>query len=86
MEKHVLSKKLRTAAAFLFFCVSLFVFSAQSFSQKAVPCKDCGSLGNCWNGNGLNSGYRNCVDIIHYNDDGSYDIVGCNVRGWGDCS
>jgi len=82
MEKQVFSKKLRTGVAFLFLCVSLFVFTAQSFSAKNVPCKDCGDMYNCYIGNGLNSGYKNCRHIF----DPAHGDLGCQVSGWGKCS
>ncbi|RKY75752.1 hypothetical protein DRQ07_11390 [candidate division KSB1 bacterium] len=84
MEKQVFSKKLRTAVAFLFLCVSLFAFTAQSFSARNVPCKDCGSGQNCQNGNGLNTGYDNCTPILGA---GTTEIVGCHIdaSGWLNC-
>ena len=85
MEKQVFSNKLRTGVAFLFLCVSLFVFTAQSFSAKNVPCKDCGTPENCQNGNGLNSGYSNCIPR-QWKDVPGVQYSGCDVSGWGQCS
>jgi hypothetical protein len=43
-------------------------------------CADCGSVSNCVNGNGLNSGY--CFCWLGTDDSGR---LRCYVSGWGCC-
>lgn len=58
------------------------LLSLTAFQQRQAPtvcCKDCGTTNNCWQANGLNSGYQDCY--INWGQSPP-----CVVTGWGDCT
>ena len=70
----MLSKRNRSFIVSFFF----FSFSLAIYIYPALPatCKDCGSIDNCLNGNGLEDGYKRCVLVST-----EYGI-GCQVYEW----
>lgn len=67
-------------AATVFLLSSMLIFSIQAIAL-GVYCKDCGNEDNCWQGNGLSSGYQDCQ--VFYDENGN--PTGCQVFGWGNC-
>lgn len=55
----------------------IFFFSLISYIYPKLPsaCLDCGSISNCLNGNGLNTGWTACVIIS------SPSGISCEVGG-----
>lgn len=62
-------------AALTFFILSLIAYSI--LALPLATCKDCGSLGNCLEGNGFETGYLNCVVGSDINGD-----YWCIVTQW----
>jgi hypothetical protein len=60
---------------FLFVLIFFFVLLIFIFPAKQTTCRDCGSIENCMNGNGLYSGYNAC--ILFYTQSG----IHCKVAG-----
>lgn len=62
-----------------FFAITFFALAITAFSTLALTqatCKDCGSVGNCLDGNGFETGYINCA-VGSEGDD-----VWCVVSHW----
>lgn len=57
--------------------------STYMYSFSGVYCKDCGSEGNCWQGNGLDEGYQSCE--VTYDENGNAIDCEVDTNGWGGC-
>lgn len=62
--------KLVMATLFLLMTMTVYLFAAE-----AAVCNDCGNVRNCYFGNGLDTGYRNCETFINPET----DIMSCKV-------
>lgn len=79
----MLKSKFHLPAIFLLLSIVLFGFSYYKYSNttEGVYCKDCGSSTNCWQANGLATGYQSCQVI--YDENGK--AIDCDVSFWGGC-
>ena len=73
-----MKKKRLIGIIFLMICLLIAVSSVYSYIKP--PCYDCGSVGNCDNGNGFpDSGYDSCTVVYWTNGQPSRCILG----SWG---
>lgn len=72
-----MKQKVKLVMATLFLLMTMTVYL---FADQAGACKDCGSLGNCYEGNNLESGYKNCEMWIDDRlDPNGNEITRCRV-------
>jgi len=72
----------RNIVAILFLMFSFLLFVIQAISvQPGDYCKDCGNTENCDSGNGLDTGYADCV--WGYYPPPFDDYIWCEVNVWG---